>query len=53
MQSRLVQQLVAIKLMPLQRTKKGGFQMDAAREIDELTASFLAAFYQVGGPSGS
>jgi len=53
MQSRLVQQLVAIKLMPLQRTKKGGFQMDAAREIDELTASFLAGFYQVGGPSGS
>jgi len=26
---------------------------DAAREIKELTASFLAGFYRVGGPSGS
>jgi len=52
-QSRLVQQLVAIKLMPQQQSKKGGFQMDTAREIDELTAIFLAGFYPVGGPSGS
>jgi len=51
-QSQLVQQLVVIKLMPLQRVK-GWFQMDAAREIHELMASFLAGFYQVGGPSGS
>jgi len=27
--------------------------MDTAREIDELTAVFLAGFYPVGGPSGS
>ena len=39
--SQLVQQIVAIKLTPLQRAKKGGFQMDAAREIDELTASLF------------
>jgi len=26
---------------------------DPAREINELTAGFLAGIYQVGGPSGS
>jgi len=29
------------------------FQMDAARELDKLTAGFLAGFYRVGEPSGS
>jgi len=42
-----VQQIVAIKLMPLEQAKKGGFQMDTAREIDELTAIFLDCFYPV------
>jgi len=44
--------LVAIKLTQ-QQSKKSGSQMDAARELDELTAVFLAGFYPVGGPSGS
>jgi len=51
--SQWVQQIVAIKLTPLQQVKKSGSQMDAARELDELTAVFLAGFYPVGGPSGS
>jgi len=42
--SRRVQVLVALKLAPLQRSKKGGFQMDAARESNKLTAIFLACF---------
>jgi len=36
--SQRVQQILAIKLMPLQQAKKSGSQMDAVRELDELTA---------------
>jgi len=34
-------------------SEKRGFQMDAARELHELTARFLAGFCPVGGASGS
>jgi len=43
--------LIANILMLLQRAKKGGFQIDAARANDELTAIFLACFYCKEGPS--
>jgi len=51
-----VQQLVALKLKQqraIEKAKKRWFQMDAAREIDKLTASFWACFYPVRRPSGS
>jgi len=51
--SQRVQQIVVIKMTPLQQAKKSGSQMDTARELDKLAAVFLAGFYRVGGPSGS
>jgi len=42
-------QIVANKLTQQQASEKD----DAARESNELMASFLAGFYRVGGPSGS
>jgi len=39
-------QIVANKLTASEKA-------DAARESDEMTASFLAGYYRVGGPSGS
>jgi len=45
-----VEQIVAIKLMPLE-AKKCGSQLDAARAVNELTAVFLACFYHEEGPS--
>jgi len=48
-----VQQIVANKLTPLERVKKGGFQIDAAEANNEVTASFFTHFYQIGGLSGS
>jgi len=39
-------QIVANKLTASEKA-------DAARESDKMTASFLAGYYRVGGPSGS
>jgi len=41
--SRRVQQIVAIKLTQ-QRSKKYTFQLDAARDPDDLTVGFSASF---------
>jgi len=42
--SRRVEQIVAIKLTPLQQSKKRTIQTDAARELNELMAGFSACF---------
>jgi len=42
--SRWVEQIVAIKLAPLQQATRRTIQLDAAGEPDDLTAGFSASF---------